>query len=243
MCTVSYIFEDGNIFITSNRDEHIKRPVAIFPYEHTINGNTITYPQDLQAGGTWFAVSNHGYVAILLNGAFEKHTPNPPYARSRGLVLLDIVSDVEPMQHFIDISLAGIEPFTLILFGHRNLLELRWDGMKKHQRKLDSTDNYIWSSVTLYDAESIQNRSVLFNEFCNQKQAITASSILKFHKSNHGDFVNGFIINRTSGLKTVSVSQLVIDEFGNTMQYEDILNEALASVVISFDKILHSAAT
>jgi len=73
MCTVSFIPSGSQYIITSNRDEHISRPLALQPQEETIGNVKILFPKDAKAGGTWFALSENGSVAVLLNGGFVNH--------------------------------------------------------------------------------------------------------------------------------------------------------------------------
>ena len=100
MCTVSFISLNNKFVITSNRDENILRPVAFAPQEEIINGCKIIYPKDPKAGGTWFAINQSGAVAVLLNGAFEKHIPLNNYSKSRGLILLEVISKITPLLYF-----------------------------------------------------------------------------------------------------------------------------------------------
>ena len=70
MCTVTFIPGKDRYFITSNRDEKMLRKPAIAPQPYVINGNTLVYPRDADAGGTWIAMNENGNAAVLLNGAF-----------------------------------------------------------------------------------------------------------------------------------------------------------------------------
>ena len=70
MCTVSFISTGDQYVITSNRDEHISRPLALQPQEETIGSVKVLFPRDPKAGGTWFALNEKGAVAVLLNGGF-----------------------------------------------------------------------------------------------------------------------------------------------------------------------------
>jgi len=73
----------------------------------------------------------------LLNGAFKKHIAQPPYRKSRGLVLLEIVEADEPQSFFKQLDLFDIEPFTVVLHQPGLLHEFRWDGKDKHSTLLD----------------------------------------------------------------------------------------------------------
>ena len=233
MCTVSFVSANGNIIITSNRDENIQRPTAAAPDFEMQGQKKIIFPKDAKAGGTWFAACSNGAVAVLLNGAFVKHIPTPPYRKSRGLVLLDIIEAAEPYDFFTGMNLHQIEPFTVILYQPGTLHELRWDGNNKHDKLLAVSGNYIWSSATLYTDEVIEERKNKFDDFINSEKKITAGLIHDFHNTNHGDDENGFIINRETGMKTFSITQAIISsdkiDFIHTdllqhQQYEEILH-------------------
>lgn len=225
MCTVSYINTNGVVIITSNRDEKVIRPEAISPRNYFHKGKNITYPKDPKAGGTWFAIDEYGNVAVLLNGGIVKHKPKFSYRKSRGLIALDIIADASPKDFWQQINLEDIEPFTLVLFQHSMLYELIWDGLEKRTRPLDESQNHIWSSVTLYSAEVRKERAFWFVDFLQDKKEISASEMLSFHQNTkREDSENGLVINRENTLKTLSVTQAIIQQNKGTMQYYDLVN-------------------
>lgn len=212
MCTVSFIKSGSKFIITSNRDEKTIRPVALKPQQYCINNKRITFPKDVKAGGTWFAVDEHANVAVLLNGALVNHTEKEKYTRSRGLILLDIISTEFPLQQWQNISLTGIEPFTIILFEKGKLFQIQWDETTKHTLALNENDSYIWSSVTLYTDEIRREREEWFTEFTTTRKNITAEDLQHFHMNNNSNNTeNGLVINRNNIVKTFSVSQTVIE--------------------------------
>jgi hypothetical protein len=224
MCTVSFISQGESYWITSNRDEHISRRSAHKPNEELIGKVKVLFPKDPKAGGTWFALKEDGAVAVLLNGAFVNHASNGKYAKSRGLVLLDIIASEEPFVFLQEMDLYRIEPFTLVLF-HKKLLEFRWDGHQKYFKPLNPQENHIWSSATLYHDDVIAHRKQLFEKFMANTNAVSYEKILDFHSNNHSDFENGFIIDRETGLKTFSVTQVVLNSDGTTMRHLDLRND------------------
>ena len=224
MCTVSYIPRGDSFVFTSNRDEHKSRPPAYVPQQKIVNGQKIVYPEDPKAGGTWFAVNERGILAVLLNGAFKKHTPKGNYAKSRGLVVLDIISNKNPQDYLNTIDLLNIEPFTILVFQEGNLKELRWNGEEKFIKIIDATKTHIWSSVTLYKPEVIEKRQAMFSSFIEKGSAKT-SNIIDFHCNNNEDYENGFVINRDTGLKTFSVTQAVLHKTKVTLEHIDMLQE------------------
>ena len=121
MCTVSFVNVNNKIIITSNRDEKIIRPSAIPPKNYNINGKNVIFPKDPKAGGTWYVVDEKGTVLVLLNGADEKHQVEPLYRKSRGLIVLELISENSPKDFWNKIDLENIEPFTLVLFQENQL--------------------------------------------------------------------------------------------------------------------------
>ncbi|MCR9264931.1 MAG: NRDE family protein [Flavobacteriaceae bacterium] len=222
MCTVSFISKKGKYFMTSNRDEHVSRPLAFEPREETIGSVKVLFPKDPKAGGTWFALNELGHVGVLLNGAFVRHQSQGPYAKSRGLIVLDVMASMEPELQLQKMDLHQIEPFTLVLLNG-TLLEFRWDGSQKYFRPLDTSKNHIWSSATLYSDEVIARRAKMFDDFLKKQDHIEASDVVDFHSNNHEDFENGFIIDRETGLKTFSVTQAVIDQEGMLLRHFDLI--------------------
>ncbi len=225
MCTVSFIAQNNTFFITSNRDEHISRQKAYAPKKQTINSVRVLFPQDPKAGGTWFAVNEYNQAAVLLNGGFVRHESKGPYARSRGLVLLEIIGSKNPLTVVQEMDLENIEPFTVVIFANGKLVESRWDGSKKHFRNLNLKKSYIWSSVTLYDDEAIQNREQLFSKFIEEHEVVSPTDIVEFHSNNHNDYENGFIIDRKTGLRTFSVTQAILNASETRLHHFDLLGD------------------
>lgn len=223
MCTVSFISAKGKTIITSNRDENVLRPKATAPDFEILNSKKIIFPKDSKAGGTWFAAADNGVVMVLLNGAFVKHTANPPYRKSRGLVLLEIMESDNPLLFYKEMNLQDIEPFTLVLYQQNTLHELRWDGKNKHELLLNPSGNYIWSSATLYSPEVIRHRKNVFNRFIQDAGEITPKLVHQFHSSNHQDEENGFVINRQSGMRTFSITQAVLEQDTLNFVHTDML--------------------
>lgn len=103
MCTVTFTPTKRGSYLTSNRDEHAARAkvVTLKKYPSEV-GVEFIFPQDPDAGGSWIAIKNIDGAAVLLNGASFKHIPKPPYIKSRGLVLIDVVGSAE---HFRTLSI------------------------------------------------------------------------------------------------------------------------------------------
>ena len=237
MCTVSFARVNDSVIITSNRDEHAERENAAAPAFYILPGKTIIFPKDARAGGTWFAATDNGVDCVLLNGAFKKHTAQPPYRKSRGLILLEIIEANKPHSFFNTLKLDNIEPFTIVLYQPGLLYELRWDGADKYEKQLDISGNYIWSSSTLYSEEIIERRENLFKKFINAPTSFTAAAVYDFHASNNGDAENGFIINRQTGMKTFSITQAVVNNSSLNFSHSDLLQQKQYSETIPINQV------
>ena len=234
MCTVSFVASNGKTIITSNRDEKVIRPNAIEPKNYLVNNKNIIFPKDAKAGGTWFAASESGTILVLLNGAKEKHQVQLPYRKSRGLIVLDIISSFSPKDIWNEIDLDNIEPFTLVLFQNSLLFQLRWNGSQKDTVLLDTNKKHIWSSSTLYPADVQEKRSNWFYRFIDQNTKMSESKIYNFHNNTEKENIeNGLVINRNNLLKTVSITQAVLESKKVTIHYYDLISNQDCSTSFS----------
>lgn len=224
MCTVSIVPSNGQWILTSNRDEHIMRAAHMpQPYRH--GNKTIWYPSDPKAGGTWFAVSSSLATLVLLNGAENKHQVASYYRKSRGLIVLELLSTPDTVVAQWDtLDLFQIEPFTLVVFEYPNLHQLRWDGNHKSSVELDINQAYIWSSSTLYSAEVRDLRGLWFADFLAQNTEVTPADLLRFHHTTQeNDTANGLVMQRSANLKTISITQLVVAANSAQLQHFDLV--------------------
>jgi hypothetical protein len=226
MCTVSFVNTNGKIIITSNRDEKTLRPNAVEPKNYIVNNKNIIFPKDKKAGGTWYAVNENSTVLVLLNGAEEKHQLRENYRKSRGLIVLDLISSESVIQQWESIDLDNIEPFTLVLFENGKLYQLRWDEIVKNTLELDTRQNHIWSSSTLYPKGIREKRAQWFYTFLDTSPEVDADELFNFHRyTEAGNSEHGLVINRNEALKTLSITQTVIEKNKVTIHYNDLIAE------------------
>jgi hypothetical protein len=235
MCTLSYIPKKYSGFLlSSNRDEKVSRKSALAPAIYNHGKVQVLYPKDGQAGGTWLATSDNGYTLCLLNGAFVRHFPEPPYRRSRGLVLLDFFNynDVDLFADLYDFY--GIEPFTLVVVCEQRVInEMRWDGTKLHRKSLDPTVPHIWSSATLYDPEVVIERQNWFKQFLDLAPEPDVKDMLHFHHfGGNGDEKVSLKMNRNNGLQTISIS--CVEHSGSEVNFhhEDLLTSHISTITL-----------
>ncbi len=225
MCTVSFIPIDDQVFITSNRDEKVSRKKAISPFLIKYKEHHFLFPKDADAGGTWITAKENGDAAVLLNGAFENHVHQPPYRKSRGIILLDIMAAEHPSIEFADINLDRIEPFTIVLKENSFLFELRWDGKKHFIKQLPADHPKIWSSATLYDPAVVKQREKWFNDFINNNPKPSEEDIFNFHQfTGGGDLRNDLLMYRDGAHSTVSITSITLANEETNMTYLDLAN-------------------
>src|SRR5688572_4340591 len=194
------------------------------------------FRKDGDAGGTWVAAHENGNVVIFLNGGLKAHKPAPPYRKSSGLILLDLLSHSTPYKCFLAVNLNGIEPYTAIIRDNGHLFECRWDGSEKHHKEIDRTMPHIWSSVTLYDEETISKRKKWFEDWLTAKKHVTQNDILHFHQfTGDGDAHNDLKMNRDGKVFTVSITSIEIGSNALTMVYLDLKNDESHKAALLFE--------
>lgn len=238
MCTVTYLPGGNNKFIlTSSRDEQVLRKKAFPPQKYLIDQHAVYYPRDMQAGGTWIATSESSFTLCLLNGAFQKHVHQPPYSKSRGIMLLDFFkfNDVNVFTAGYDFN--GIEPFTLLLLdnaSHLQLYELRWDGNSTELKEISSIEPAIWSSVTLYEPEVIAQREEWFREWLKHNDGNNQDAIVKFHETGGvGNKSIDLLMNRDNLLRTLSITSVSNTGSEKLMKYKDVVENQVYAININ----------
>jgi hypothetical protein len=237
MCTVSFIPSGNSYFFTSSRDEQAERPLADLPELYEMDGHTLLFPKDPRAGGSWIAVNELGHLGVLLNGAVKAHRPEPPYRKSRGLVLPDLIARSSSIDAFEDADFSGIEPFTVILFEDRQLWSGKWDGRMKWTESLDSHKPQIWSSVTLYDPAAVMDRENWFNSWMAAHAYPGTLDIIRFHqRGGEGDASNSILMKRSDQLFTNSISTIRLSPENASFRYLDLRSGKTAERVLTFQK-------
>jgi|CXWL01.1.fsa_nt_gi hypothetical protein len=240
MCTVTYIPTKNGAILTSNRDEHISRGIALYPEFYQLNNRKLVFPKDSKAGGTWFISNEHGDTGVLLNGAFEKHIPMTPYRKSRGLVLPEIFQFDSPFEALKEYNLNGIENFTIILWEQQTLREFKWDGEKLKVKLHDNEQAHIWSSVTLYDESMISERHGWFNNWLATRSKITQKDILNFHSSTHtANKEYGLLISRKNKISTTSITSLCIEQQKVEFHHKDFIQNIESTLQYDLMRVQH----
>lgn len=229
MCVLTYIpTQSGGYLFTSNRDESVLREAALPPRKYELGGRYVFFPKDPVGGGTWIAGCDR-FTLCLLNGGIEKHLPSPPYRQSRGQIILNFYQFEDIDYFYRNYQFVGIEPFTLIIIDREKsfiINELRWTGTQMLTKQLDGQKPHIWSSVTLYTPQVIQEREQWFRDFLENTPNCTEEDVLNFHHfGGKGDVRNDIKMNRENKLKTLSVTQFSISNENFLVRYQDLQKE------------------
>ena len=233
MCTVSFLPLENGFILTSNRDE-VKSRQAEFPETYSSKSGIISFPQDPKAGGTWIAGCDTKMIC-LLNGGFKKHIHNPPYRHSRGKVVLDAFDYPSFADFRENYDFSNIEPHTLVMIDYEkglDVVELKWDGHKKHISIKNNAETHIWSSATLYPDDIIAQRESWFRAWVS-KNEFSVAAIKDFHKTGgSGDIKNDLLMKRTDELKTISVTSFKHEQKQTNMIYEDLISESVTEILL-----------
>ena len=224
MCTVTFFPKPNNGFIlTSNRDEAPGRE-TFSPEIYNEDGVQLLYPKDDLAGGTWIGVSEMKRAVTLMNGGYIAHKRNPPYRKSRGVVVKDFLKTDDVKAEVENYDFHDIEPFTAIIVEWKQdvrLFQLVWDGLEFHFSE-EPLAPKIWSSSPLYPKELKEKREQWFSGFLFEKVRPSEKDLLEFHKTaGEGDLNSNLIMDR-GVVKTKSITQIVKKNNTVEMYYEDL---------------------
>lgn len=229
MCTLTYIPKTDGFILTSNRDEAKSRKVVSFPKYKTIEDQKVLFPQDGDAFGSWIATSNKRLVN-LLNGAWEKYNHQPPYRKSRGIVLLDSFKYADFKDFSLEYDFDNIAPFTIVCLDFKSQLSielLRWDGKETSYESLDPQQAHIFSSAPLYPESIRIEREKLFAEFLKSNDQISATDMVSFHQ--FGGNENAPIkLDESHFVRTISITSVEKKANELCMQYHDIVQSEVS---------------
>jgi hypothetical protein len=131
MCTLIILRRPDNpwpTLIAANRDEMVARPWRP-PARHWPDRPETIAGIDLEAGGSWLGMNDHGVVAGILN---RPQTLGPdPMKRSRGEIVLDALDHAdaaEAAEALAALDPAAYRPFNLVIADNRDAWWLRSEG-------------------------------------------------------------------------------------------------------------------
>lgn len=204
MCIASFVLNANHTIISFNRDEN-KNRLSAFPSWHTQNGETFFCPIDTVGKGTWLGY-NGKIIATLQNGAFIKHKRTPPYSKSRGIIIKEILA-TNLISPYINLDyLSNVEPFTLTILNLENskIVIYRFDGNSIFIEEKPQNESFILCSCTLYNTDAFYK----INDDFNHLNTKNAKDLFRFHQQHAiGKPDNTF----TNLADTVSITQFEIN--------------------------------
>ena len=112
-----------------------------------------------------------------------------------------------------------------VIFQSNLLFQMRWNGTEKETTPLDIKQNYIWSSSTLYASSIRDHRSIWFYDFLERNTKISETKMFNFHRNTEGENTeNGLVINRDDILKTLSITQAVLEKNTIALLHHDLIS-------------------
>ena len=182
MCTVTWLHEEGAYHLFCNRDEKLTRKPAHPPRLGVRDAVRYLAPVDGDFGGTWIATNEFGVSLCLLNGTAGHR---PALMRSRGLLLLDLVSS-----HSLEEVVNTVEATDLTLYASFTLATLspgesavviEWNGSRGGFRTRPEACYMLTSSS--FDTEAVKRiRAEEFAQLVGEN--CTATRLQEFHRSH-----------------------------------------------------------
>jgi hypothetical protein len=217
MCTISYYPSEDGFIMTQNRDESPKRGVSGLALEAGI-----LFPKDIESSGTWIATDALGRVISLMNGAFIPHEPSQLIMKSRGSIISDLLKQDDIIATVLNMNLADVEPFTLLIAETGSLQCVRWDGQEKHIDTLDHKEPHFWSSSMLYPPVWQERRKIWFMAWLDGRMEVSASDLRWFHNyGGEGDRLYDLIMDRGT-VCTTSITQVNVTSKSAIMRFKDL---------------------
>lgn len=198
-----------------------------------MDGQTLYYPEDLEAHGSWIAFSDNGIAACLLNGGNKSYIRKGSYRKSRGLVVLEsfnFSSGKEFHQHY---NFTGIEPFTLLIKRPEEFFKIIHNEDETLIESLNPRQRNIWSSTTLYTDEVRAKRRKWFEDWLAQNPKLSPENIQAFHSNaGDGDLENDLVMSRWGMLKTLSITQISLEDDKASLVYRDFIHNSADSLTV-----------
>ncbi len=220
MCTVTFLYLGNSSVLISHRYESPLRQKAQNPGFQIKNGIEFICPIDPTGSGTWVGVNEMGTAIILRNGAFALHSPsNTSYRKGKGVIVYDLLGSKDALGEWAKYNPENIEPFITIVYTGKQLRELVWNGVSKYDISHSIDKPAICSSSTLYSPEAKKLKGAYFFELLNKGVASSDGLFQKLHSFD--DAQNGFFINRSDTLRTLSTTTSEIEHKSAELKYFD----------------------
>lgn len=190
MCTLTWLRRADGFELFFNRDEKKTRAPERPPEIFERDGVRFLAPRDGQDQGTWIGVNDRGLAVALLNRYVPNTGPEREQFRSRGLLLMDLLTALhrsEVGERLAETELERYRPFSLFSAdpaGRARLFE--WTGW--HLEETDEPDALMPLASSSFDqALARVHRRNLYADLVAERGAPPdEAALLDFHRSHAG---------------------------------------------------------
>ncbi|MFN0008047.1 MAG: NRDE family protein [Planctomycetota bacterium] len=187
MCTATWIRTNEGYELFFNRDELRTRAPAWPPSVRDNAGVRFIAPTDGDAGGTWLGVNERGLTIGLANGPVGESDGTPRTFRSRGLLVLDLLSSTSVGEVGALLGPSGglpYRPFELFAIGARGEGHIwSWDGREIRRREADAQGVLLISSSR--DPQRARaERTALLERYRRELGSLDGKLLADFHASH-----------------------------------------------------------
>ena len=192
MCLVVFSYKEqkeslkafpGSLILAANRDEYYERPTKNM---HWWEPEEILAGKDLQAGGTWLAVSNDGRFAVLTN--FKELANGKESLKSRGELISNYITSkgVSSKEYLENIKKRNYAGFNLLLGDKEGIhyISNRSEGIEKLESGIHSLGNLLLNSQTKKSIKIKNQFKELLQTNPNEEM------LLEFMRGDSGDLSN-----------------------------------------------------
>lgn len=225
MCTLSLFKVENGYRVFMNRDERhdrlAEKPPQILSERFDVYG-----PLDPVSNGTWVAHNNRFFWGCLLNGYLEEEGAVFSASKSRGEILLDILSQDDPVAYARDFNALEYSSFRLVVGSTKEHALYVWDGVKYQKSDFHASYKnhaFFLSSSSWRQTEVIESRRHLFENWV-QNNDVHGIAVPEFHYSQEPNPESAPMMYRSYS-RTQSVTALAVSKSGANMRYERVLSD------------------
>jgi hypothetical protein len=221
MCTISFCPNSLGFYLGMNRDEALRRPVALPPEMHRAKGGSSIYPSE-PSGGTWIGLNDRGLSLALINW-HPVLTGDENRAVSRGVVVKTLlaVDSIDQTRSTLDaLPLRQMPPFRVIAIAlrDRSVWEFRWNQVQLLSLKCHWAAQHWFSSG--FDESMAQAKRA---EICENERQKSGAGTLPWLRALHRSHLpeRGVLSICMHGetAATVSYTEIVIENGHGVMRY------------------------
>jgi hypothetical protein len=221
MCTLTCCAVDGGFVVHMNRDESQTRARGTAPQIVDLGGIRALCPIDVEHGGTWIGVNEHGVAVGLLNGDPAGVTGAGPW-RSRGNVALAALatrSAADASAVALAIDASAHRPFVLFAIDRAATALVVESGPMGVQRRALKLPTLLASSSVAHNA-AMAARSAQFAQWLEGADDVDGR-LAAFHRTHAPVRGPLSVCMHRDDACTVSATRVRVTAHGIAMAHHD----------------------